>query len=86
MVITFANGEKHECSFAVTNPVEQSAFFALADVDFAGAARIFSDPEMTSTMETATRRFIGYTSLQMLYVQPYGIQAILKGGHDESIN
>lgn len=83
-IIKFANGERHECSLCVTN--NGSAYVALADVDFAQAASIFSDLRKTSEMEYSNYRLIGYTTLQALSVQPYGIQAALKGGHDERIS
>lgn len=62
------------------------AFIALSDVSFAEAAAIFSDENMTSEMEWANYRLVGYTNLLGVYVQPYGIQAILAGGHDEQIS
>lgn len=83
--IKFANGEVHSCSFLSTIPQDQKAFIALDDVDFAQAAMIFADAEKTREMEWGQYRLIGYTTLEMLGVQPYGIQAVLKGGHDERI-
>lgn len=83
--IKFANGETHDCSFFGTAPSDDvsTAIIALADVDFAQAASIFSDASKTSTIEIGEYRLIDYTNLVMLGVQPYGIQAVLKGGHDE---
>ena len=85
--IKFANGAVYDCTFLATVPDGSSftAFIALADVDFAEAARIFSDPEMTGEMEYGEFRLVGYTELAGLYQQPYGVQAVLKGGHDERI-
>ena len=85
--IKFANGEVHSCSFLSTIPENDTmrAFIALSDVDFATAAQIFSDPEKTETMKYGEYRLVGYTNLNGLYVQPYGIQAVLTGGHDERI-
>lgn len=80
--IKFANGEVHSCTFCSTIP-DGTAFIALDDVSFAEAAAIFSDPDKTSEMEWGNYRLVGYTQLVMLGVQPYGIQAALKGGHDE---
>ena len=86
--ITFANGESYHCSFISTIPDgnTMTAFIALSEVTFSEAATIFSDQEMTSVMEYGSTRLVGYTTLQGLYVQPYGIQAVLKGGHDERRN
>jgi len=80
--IKFANGAVYDCSFLSTIP-DGTAFIALADVSFAEAAAIFSDESMTSEMEYGQSVLVGYTQLQGVYVQPYGVQAILKGGHDE---
>lgn len=79
--IKFANGEVHSCSFLST--ADSTAFIALEDVDFATAAAIFADAEKTREIEWGDYLLIGYTNLVMLGVQPYGIQAVLKGGHDE---
>lgn len=83
--IKFANGEVHSCSFLSTMPNEQTAIIALDDVDFAQAAAVFADANKTSRMEYGGYRLVGYTQLQMLGVQPYGIQAVLMGGYDERI-
>lgn len=84
--IKFANGMTRDCSFLSTIPNDGgTAFIALADVSFAEAATIFSDEDATSEMEYNEYRLVGYTTLDGLYVQPYGIQAVLRGGHDERI-
>lgn len=83
--IKFANGAVHSCSFLATTPNDQTAYIALDDVTFAEAAALFSDENATETMEYNNFVLIGYTSLQGLLSQPYGIQAILKGGYDERI-
>jgi len=83
--IKFANGAVYDCSFLSTIP-DGTAFIALSGVDFAQAAQIFSNQNMTREMEYGDYRLVGYTQLQMLGVQPYGIQAVLKGGHDERIS
>lgn len=86
--IRFANGETHDCSFLSTIPLGGGvfqAFIALSDVTFAEAAAIFSNPEMTAEMEWGEYRLVGYTELQSVSVQPYGIQAAITGGHDELI-
>ena len=80
--IKFANGAVYECSFLSTLP-EGKAFIAIPGLSFAQAVQIFSDPNMTSVMEWGEYRLVGYTTLAGLYVQPYGIQAVLTGGHDE---
>lgn len=82
--VKFANGAVYDCSFLSTIP-DSTAFVALTGVDFAQAAQIFSNPGMTREMEYGENRLVGYTDLVMLGVQPYGIQAVLKGGHDERI-
>lgn len=79
--IRFANGEVHSCSFCATTPDE--AIIALDDVDFAQAAATFSDANKTSEMQFGDVRLVGYTQLVMLGIQPYGIQAVLRGGHNE---
>lgn len=82
--IKFANGEIHSCSFCATTPGE--AIIALDDVDFAQAAAIFSDSVKTRDMEWGEYRLIDYTQLVMVGIQPYGIQAVLRGGHNERRN
>lgn len=80
--IKFANGAVYDCSFLATVPSGR-AFIALVGVTFTEAAQIFSNPEMTLEMEWGDYRLVGYTTLEGLYFQPYGIQAVLVGGHDE---
>lgn len=85
--IKFANGATYECSLAVSMTNDGgTAFIALPDVTFSEAAAIFSNEDATAEMEYVETRFVGYTSLVSLSVQPYGIQAVLRGGHDERIN
>lgn len=86
--IKFANGAVYDCSFLSTIPDgnAHTAFIALSGVSFAEAAAIFSDPEMTREMEWGAYRLIDYTNLIAVGIQPYGIQAVLRGGHDERIN
>ena len=81
--IKFADGSVYNCSFCATDG-NGTAFIALDGVNFAEAATIFSDENKTSDMEWASYRLVGYTTLKGLYVQPYGIQAVLYGGHDEA--
>jgi hypothetical protein len=83
--IRFANGASYHTTFVVTNPAESRARVALADISFAEAAAIFSNPEMTQEMRFGNLLMVGYTNLTDLCVRPYGIQAVLKGGHDEQI-
>lgn len=84
--IKFANGAVYECSFLSTIPDGNgTAYIALSGVDFVQAAQIFANASMTREMEYGDYRLVGYTELVMLGVQPYGIQAVLKGGHDERI-
>lgn len=80
--ITFADGATFDCSFLSTIP-DGTAFVALEGVDFAQAASIFADKNMTREMKWGHFTLVGYTELIMLGVQPYGIQAVLRGGHDE---
>lgn len=84
--IRFADGSIKSCSFLSTVPdgSTKTAYIALDDVDFAAAAAIFADQEKTKAMTYGSMRLIGYTELIMLGVQPYGIQAVLRGGHDET--
>lgn len=88
--IKFADGVVYECAYLSTGPLgleeTNTAFIALSGVTFAEAAVIFSDTEKTSEMEWGNYRLIGYTNLVGMSMQPYGPQAILKGGHDERRN
>ena len=85
--IKFANGAVYECSFLSTIPDGNgTAYIALSGVDFVQAAQIFADTEMTREMQYGSYRLVGYTELVLIVVQPYGIQAMLKGGHDERID
>ena len=80
--IKFANGAVYDCSFLSTLG-DGTAFIALANISFAEAAAVFSNENMTREMDYGQYKLIDYTQLVGLYVQPYGIQAVLKGGHDE---
>ena len=82
--ITFADGSVYNCSFCATTP-EGRAFVALSGVSFAEAATVFSDPSLTGEMTYSGQRMVGYTQILGLYMQPYGIQAVLMGGHVETI-
>ena len=86
--IKFANGAVYDCSFLSTIPDGNThkAFIALSGVSFAEAATIFSDTNMTREMEWGAYRLADYTELRGINVQPYGIQAVLTGGHDERIS
>lgn len=84
-IIKFANGSIYNCSFLSTLG-DGTAIIALSSVTFPEAATIFSDENMTREMEYGQFTLVGYTTLEGLYVQPYGIQAVLKGGHDERRN
>lgn len=77
--IKFANGEIHDCTFCASTATD--AFFAIDDVSFAQAAAIFSDTTKTARIECGDKAYIGYTTLVALAVQPYGSQAVLRGGH-----
>lgn len=83
--ITFADGSIYNCSFLATNG-NGNAAIALADVTIVEAATIFSDESMTEEMQYGNNNLIGYTILEGLSVRAYGIQASLKGGHDERRN
>lgn len=86
--IKFANGAVYNCSFLSTIPFGNTmqAIIALADVSFAETASIFSNPDMVSVMEYGEYQLVDYTTLQGVYNQPYGIQAVLTGGHNERRN
>lgn len=86
--IKFADGSVYSCPFLSTIPQVgyNTAYIALGDVDFATAAAIFSDQSKTSDIEYGNYRLVGYTTLVGIYIQPYGIQAMLTGGHDERIS
>lgn len=88
--IKFANGEVHQCSFLSTIPNGDTmqAFIALSDVTYVEAAEIFDDEETTAVMEYGDYRLVGYKLNKQsggVYYTPYGIQAVLTGGHDERI-
>ena len=76
--IKMANGATYNCTFCATTP-DGTAFIAL-DVSWKQAAQIFSNPENTRRMEYGKLILTGYTDLVDLGKQPYGIQAVLKGG------
>lgn len=86
--IRFANGEVHDCSFISTHRDGEvnKVVIALVDVSFSEAADIFSDPRRTSEMICGNLLMVDYIEPVMLGVQPYGIQAVLKGGYNERIN
>ena len=88
--IKFASGAVYDCSYLSTGPLgleeTNTAFIALSGVNFAEAAAIFSNQELTREMEWGSYRLVGYTNLIGMSMQPYGPQAILKGGHDERIS
>lgn len=79
--IKFADGAVYDCSYMAT--ADGIAFVALSGVSFAEAAAVFSDPAKTSEMEYGDYRLIDFINLAMLTAQPYGYQAVLKGGHVE---
>ena len=83
--IKFANGETHSCSYIATIPEAGThmAIIAVNDMTFAEAAALFSDPNKTAEIEWGLYKLVGYTNLTMLGVEDYGIQAVLKGGHNE---
>lgn len=83
--ITFANNEAHNCTFMSTIPEGNSnaAFIAIDDIEFVEAASLFSDNDKTSIMQWRDLKLVGYTNLTSISVQPYGIQAVLRGGHNE---
>lgn len=80
--VKFANGETHNCTFFASIPGE--AFVAIDDVDFAAAAAVFSDPEKTKRIEYGKRVFVNFTQLVAVAVQPYGTQAVLRGGTEQA--
>lgn len=77
--IKFSNGSTYNCSFCATIP-DGTAFIALDGVTWAQAAQVFSNPNNTRRMEYANYIMTGFTELVDLGKQPYGIQAVLKGG------
>lgn len=81
--ITFANGEQHNCTFFASTP--DTAYVAIDDVGFAAAAAVFSDPTKTARMEYGSRVMVGFTTLVAVAVQPYGTQAVLRGGTETTI-
>lgn len=86
--IKFANGAVYDCASISTAPYTgfNKAIIALANITFAEAAAIFSDPNLTQEIEWGNYRLIGYTNLVAMSVESYGSQAILTGGHNERIS
>ena len=86
-VIKFANGAVYDCPHLATLPKVDDgiAYVGISGVDYATAARIFSDESMTREMEWGNYRLVGYTRLRYVMVEPYGFKACLEGGHDELI-
>lgn len=82
-IIKFANGETHNCTFFASTP--DAAYVAIDDVDFPTAAAIFADQNKTNRIEYGKRALIGFTQLVAVMVQPYGTQAVLRGGHEQPI-
>lgn len=79
--VEFANGAVHDCPFLATT--RDKAFIALSGVSFAEAAAIFSNQELTKEITYGDWKLHGYTELQYLMQEPYGIKACLTGGYDE---
>lgn len=81
--IKFADGTVYDCPFCATIP--DYAYIALANADFPTVAAVFSDAEKTARMEYGTSVLVGFTTLISVNVQPYGIQAVLRGGTVQEI-
>lgn len=81
--IKFADGTEYDCSFCATIP--DNAYIALANVDFPTVAAVFSDTTKTARMEYGNNVLVGFTTLIAVGVQPYGIQAVLRGGTVQEI-
>lgn len=82
--IKMANGASYDCTFCSAIP--GMAFVAIPGNDFARAAQIFGTASNTRRMEYGRYVMTGFTELVDLNVQPYGIQATLKGGTVTEIN
>lgn len=76
--IKMGNGATYNCSYCVAN--HETAFVALRDLTWAQVTQIFSDPNNTRRMEYGNLILSGWTDLVAIGKQPYGIQAVLKGG------
>lgn len=81
--IKFADASEYDCPFCATTA--DTAYVALAGVNFATAATIFSDAEKTARMVYGKHALVGFTDLLSVNVQPYGIQAVLRGGTVQEI-
>ena len=81
--IKFADGSVYNCPFCATTA--DTAYIALSGINFATAATIFSDTEKTERMEYGKNVLVGFTTLLSVNVQPYGIQAVLRGGTVQEI-
>lgn len=78
-LIQFADDSAYPCTFCVTSP-DGLAYVALGDTSWLEAAKVFSDESRTKEMRYGDMVMTGYTELCDLSTQPYGIQAILRGG------
>ena len=81
--IKFADGSEYDCPFCATIP--DNAYIALANVDFPTVAAVFSDTTKTRRIEYGNTVLLGFTTLLSVNVQPYGIQAVLRGGTVQEI-
>lgn len=74
--VKFADGTEMDCPFFATIPNMGIAYVAL-DVPFVEAATIFSNRELLTNMEYCGQTVTGYTHLDWLMVESYGIKAQL---------
>lgn len=81
--IKFADGTTYDCSFCAATP--DNAYIALANETFPTVAAVFSDSTKTERIEFGDMVLIGFTTLLSVNVQPYGIQAVLRGGTVQEI-
>ena len=81
--IKFADNSVYDCPFCATTA--DTAYVALSGVNFATTAAIFANTEKTARMEYGQHALVGFTDLLSVNVQPYGIQAVLRGGTVQEI-
>ena len=80
--IVLNDGSKYDCYFCVSSE-ESGVFITIQNLDFPNSAMIFSNPNLTSIIETPAKKLIGYTNLIFIRNSPNGILIHLEGGHDE---
>lgn len=72
---TTASGQIYACPLLTVNPIANRMFIAVSDLNFAEAAALFSNQEEMSSITYAGKTYTGYTQLDYMMQEPYGIKA-----------